>query len=269
MLVWLNGTVMTAAEARIAPGDRGFTLGDGVFETIRVQGGRPRHLGRHLARLREGAAILGLPIAAGLPERAVEEMLAAPVPADCVLRLTVSRGEGARGLVPPERPSPTMLLSAAPLAPMPAETHLVIATVTRRNEHSPLARIKSLNMLDNVLARAEAAGRGAGEALLLNTAGRVAEAATATLFALIGGRVVTPPVEEGALPGIARAVAVEAMGEGAVIQRPVEVAELFGAAEIVLTNSLGVRPVVTMDGRVIGAGRPGSLAAGLREHLGA
>jgi len=117
--------------------------------------------------------------------------------------------------------------------------------VTRRNEHSPLARVKSLNYLDNILARREAAENGADDAILLNTRGRVAETTIANLFALIDGRVVTPSVAEGALPGIARGLILERLE---VAERPLTLAELRRAGEIVLTNSLGVRPVVAVDG---------------------
>ena len=193
MPMWLNGRVIESNAAAIAPGDRGFTLGDGLFETIRVANGCARHLARHLARLRQGADLLAIPLADGAAERAVSELLAAVAASDAILRLTLSRGEGARGLLPQSHPSPTLLATLSPWSPMPAHISLRTATVTRRNEHSPLSGIKSLNMLDNVLAKAEAAAAGADEALLLNTAGRVAEAATANVFAVIDGAIVTPP----------------------------------------------------------------------------
>lgn len=265
MLVWLNGCVIDDATARIAPHDRGFTLGDGVFETIRIADGRPRHLERHLARLSRGAGVLGITLAAGAAHPAVAQLLSASGLAEGILRLTVSRGEGARGLLPPPSPRPTILATVAPWAPPPARIRLATATVTCRNEHSPLASIKSLNMLDNVLARAEAAALGADEALLLNTAGRVAEAATANLFALLDGALVTPPVAEGALPGIARAVM---MATVTVAERRLTPAELRRASEIVLTNSLGVRAVASLDGHPVGADCSEPLAARLASILG-
>lgn len=266
MLAWLNGRLIDSAAACIASGDRGFTLGDGLFETIRVADGQPRHLARHLARLHRGADMLAIPLVAGAAERAVDGLLSATGLDAGILRLTVSRGQGARGLLPPPHPNPTILATLSPWSPVPAEIRLAIATVTRRNEHSPLSRIKSLNMLDNVLARAEAAAAGADEALLLNTGGRLAEAATANIFALIDGTIMTPPVEEGALPGIARALTMEAV---AVVERPLALSDVLRASEIVLTNSLGVRAASVLDGRPIGPGGPGALAERLTSILSA
>lgn len=264
MPAWLNGRRVEDGAACIAAADRGFTLGDGLFETVRVAGGRPRHLARHLARLRQGAEILAIPLAAGAAERAVDGLLAAAGLSAGILRLTVTRGEGPRGLLPPPHPSPTILATLSPWEALPAQTRLAVATVTRRNEHSPLSRIKSLNMLDNVLARAEAAAAGADEALLLNTAGRVAEAAAANLFALIDGAIVTPPVAEGALPGIARALA---MAELAVVERPLALADLRRASGILLTSSLGVRAVSALDGRPLPPGGSAALAERLTRAL--
>jgi branched-chain amino acid aminotransferase len=263
MIAWLNGTL--TASPRLDAADRGFTLGDGVFETIRAAGGRPCRLAAHLARLRCGAELLGLPLPddAAL-EAALAELLAAAGLADAALRLTVSRGPAPRGLLPPADSHPTVLVTAGPLPPPAPPARLVVATVTRRNEHSPLARIKSLNALDNILARREAAERGADEAVLLNTAGRVAETTIATLFARIDGILVTPPVAEGALPGVARAAVLAGM---AVAERPLSLAELRRAEEIVLTNSLGLRRVADLDGVALAGGE--RLEAALRQVLDA
>ncbi|MDA8231009.1 MAG: aminotransferase class IV [Magnetospirillum sp.] len=261
MTVWLNGA-LAGAEARIDPADRGFTLGDGVFETIRVQGGVPRHLGRHLERLRAGTERLGFRV--GYDDAALADgmlaLLAAEGLTDAALRLTVTRGPAPRGLLPPAHPTPTVLMGAAPLPALPAELRAVIAAVTRRNEHSPLARIKALGYLDNILARQEAAERGADDAILLNTAGRVAETTIANLFVRLGDTVATPPVEEGALPGIARGRVLAALG---VAERPLAAADLAAADEIVLTNSLGLRAVVVLDGETVGAGAAGPLYGAL------
>jgi branched-chain amino acid aminotransferase len=255
MVVWLNGALVD--EARIDPADRGFTLGDGVFETIRVAGGRPRYLAHHFARLHEGVGVVGfaLPHDDASLAHAIDGLLAACGLMEASLRLTVTRGPAPRGVLPPLSPSPTLLMTAAPAGAPPGAARIAVATVTCRNEHSPLSRIKSLNYLDNILARREAADRGADDAVLLNTQGRVAETTIANLFAVIDGLVVTPPVAEGALPGIARHLVLEAQE---VFERPLLVQELYRAEEIVLTNSLGVRPVVAVDGLALG-GRDGLL----------
>ncbi len=259
MMIHLNGELLAAAEARIDPADRGLTLGDGLFETILARDARPLRLDAHLRRLRRGAGILGLPLA--FSDKSLEDSLLETLKSNSlsegVLRLTLTRGPAPRGLAPPADPRPTLLITAhqktgAGGAPLNA----VIATVTRRNEHSPLCRCKCLNRLDDVLARKEAAARGAGEAILLNAQGRVAEAAAANLFLVVNGALTTPPVSEGALPGVMRA---EIMKTANVAERPLEPEEFFNAAEAFLTNSLGLRPLVSVDGNPIGDGRPGPL----------
>jgi len=256
MRVCLNGAMIDAADARIAPDDRGLLLGDGIFETLAVRGGQARRLAAHLARLRAGAEIIGL----ALPwtDAALAGFIAAVAAdnglTDAAVRLTVTRGPGPRGLAPPAAAQPTLLIAAAPLPPPPDPARVVIAARTRRNEHSPLARIKSLNYLDNVIARQEAAARGGDDAVLLNSQGRVADSTVANVFALIGGGLVTPPVAEGALPGVMRADVLKlARGEEA----PLTPEALAAASEVFLTNSLGIRPVVAVDGTPVGDGAPG------------
>lgn len=265
-VVWLNGRLLPAGEARIDPADRGFTLGDGLFETIRVAGGAARHLDRHLARLADGAALLGLPLphdATALVAAAVA-LLAAQDQGDGlaegVLRITLTRGAGARGVLPPADAVPTLLMTLAPAPPPAGPVEAVVARTTRRNEHSPLSRVKSLNYLDSILARREAATRGAGEALLLNGAGRLAESSVANLFIVRDGRLLTPPVAEGALPGIRRALILERGDAG---EAPLSIADLLGAGEAFLTNSLGLRPLLRVDGQPIGAGTVGPVTAAL------
>ncbi|TWA91917.1 branched-chain amino acid aminotransferase [Azospirillum brasilense] len=261
-VVWLNGRLLPAAEARIDPADRGFTLGDGLFETIRVAGGTARHLDRHLTRLADSAALLGLPLphdAAALAD-AADALIAAEGRSQGVLRITLTRGTGARGVLPPADAVPTLLMTLAPAPPPAGPVEAVVARTTRRNEHSPLSRVKSLNYLDSILARQEAAARGAGEALLLNGAGRLAESSVANLFILRGGRLLTPPVAEGALPGIRRALILERGDAG---EAPLAVTDLLGAEEAFLTNSLGARPLLRVDGQAIGAGTVGAVTAAL------
>lgn len=243
MHVWLNGALVDAAAARIAPGDRGFTLGDGLFETLAVRHGAPQRLEAHLARLATGAQVIGLPLPAfDLPAIAAA-LLTANGLADAVLRLTVTRGEGPRGVLPPAAPTPTLLVTAAALAPPAAPARLCVARVTRRNEHSPLARIKSLNYLDNILARQEGQQRGCDDALLLNTRGGVAESTIANVFVVRDGALLTPPVADGALPGVMRG-ALLARGAREAALTPEDLAQ---ASEVFLTSSLGIRPVAAVD----------------------
>lgn len=247
MMVWLDGALVAADIARIAPGDRGFTLGDGLFETLAVQDGEIVRLPAHVARLAAGAQVLDLPLPAfDLPAIATA-LLQANGLRDAVLRLTLTRGAGPRGVLPPAQPTPTLLVTAAPLAPPAPPARLVVATVTRRNEHSPLSRIKSLNYLDNILARQEAQRLGADDALMLNTQGRVTESTIANVFLVRDGALLTPPVSEGALPGVMRGAI---LAHGAT-ERPLTLDDLAAATEIFLTSSLGVRSVRQLAGHAL------------------
>jgi branched-chain amino acid aminotransferase len=252
----LNGALLSADAARIDPADRGLLLGDGVFETIAVRQGKAPRLADHLTRLREGLSVIGLALAPDDHTLAgwIADVLIANDMADATVRVSVTRGVGPRGLVPPADPAPTVLITAAPLPPPAPPARVIIARTTRRNEHSPLSRIKSLNYLDNILARREAAAGDADDALLLNTAGRLACSTVGNVFLLIDGAMVTPPVEDGVLAGTARA-AVIALTRAEV--RPVPEGDIARATEMFLTNALGVRPVIAVDGTAVGDGAPG------------
>ncbi|GAA4475015.1 aminotransferase class IV [Gluconacetobacter asukensis] len=248
-VLWLDGRLVPRHQARIDPADRGLTLGDGLFETMRVSGGHIAHLPRHLDRLRRGAEMLMFPA----PDLdAIEDALGQVVRRNALdegaLRLTLTRGCGPRGLLPPPRPQPTLLIVPFPSAPAPGPAHLIISSRIRRDADSPLSRIKSLNYLPNILARLEAEQRGADDALLLNGAGRVAESTVSTVLVVNGGVVRTPPVTDGALPGIARAVLLAA---GMVQEAPLTLDDLLRADGVILVNSLSVRPAVSLDGTVL------------------
>lgn len=259
MKVHLNGRLVEADQATVATNDRGFTLGDGLFETIKVANGVPLRLDGHWQRLAAGAATLrlALPLTQAMLAEAIAALLAANDLRDAALRLTVSRGPGLRGLLPPQPATPTVLLTAAPLPPALGPARAVIAQSVRRNPHSPLARIKALSYLDNVLARIEAEERGGDDAVLLNTEGRLAETTIANLFVVLAdGTLTTPPVAEGALPGVRRAALVTHLGAQ---ERPLTPDELWGAREAFLSNALSLRPLVAVDGRAIADGLPGDL----------
>jgi branched-chain amino acid aminotransferase len=248
--IWLNGALVPADAARIDLADRGLLLGDGLFETLRVAESRPRHAARHLARLQAGARLLRL----DLPDPdALHQALAAVIAAqglvEGTLRLTVTRGPGPRGVLPPRPQRPTVLVTAAPPPPPAGPAEMIIARSIGRDEHSPLSRIKSLNYLPSILARIEAEERGATDALLLNQAGMVAESSAATIFLRHNGTWLTPRLEDGALPGIRRAVLLEA---GLVREAELPEAWLFEAEALCLGNALSLRAVRSVDGRAIG-----------------
>lgn len=265
-MIWLNGRLTPPSEARIDPADRGFTLGDGLFETIRADAGRLCHLARHLARLRAGAAVLGLAVPYDDPTlgAAMAAVLAGAGLADGALRLTLTRGPGARGLAVPARPVPTVLITAGPL-PAAGPVRAVIAQGTRRNAFSPLAALKSLNALDSILAREEAVRCGADDALLVNTEGRLAEASAANLFLLIDGRLLTPPVSDGALAGIRRGLILETAGAAGLVAAECSLtpADIARAEAGVLTTSLAVRALLGVGGRSFEPARVERLAATL------
>jgi branched-chain amino acid aminotransferase/4-amino-4-deoxychorismate lyase len=231
--------------------DRGFTLGDGLFETLLVDGAAPQFWDEHLARLTAGCATLGLPA----PEPAALAAAAAAALAGqdgrLALRLTVTAGSGGRGLERPDAPTLRVVATAAP-APRPqGPTTLALSTV-RRNDGSPASRLKTLAYLDNVLARAEARASGADEALMLNSRGELACAAAANLFWLEDGRLRTPALDCGVLGGIVRARMLAAAARLGVEASEVRAGpEALVAAEAVfVTNSLiGVRAVASLGVR--------------------
>lgn len=250
-LVWLNAGLVRKDFARIDPNDRGLTLGDGLYETVRCSNGIPCFAGLHLARLRRGAARLGIPVPfddAEILGAFAQTLDANGLIGSAVLRLTLTRGAGPRGLAPPAKARPTLLITASPLAASLPEIAAVICRTTRRNQFSPLSAIKSLNGLDNILARIEAVHRGGDEAILLNTQGDVAEASAANIFVLTGDRWLTPRVADGALPGIFRSLVLTAQ---AACEAKLSEADLFAAQSICLGNALGVRTVTSLDGRGI------------------
>lgn len=270
-VVWLNGRLLLAGRAQIDPSDRGLLLGDGLFETMRAVGGIVPLLDRHLARLATAAEVLGLPIPVdeSLLADACASLLRANRLSDAGLRLTLTRGPGARGLLPPADPAPTLLIAAFPAPPALPPARMIVAEVTRRNQRSPLARLKTLSYLDNMLALREARGAAADDAFMLNTTGEVACATTANVFAIEGGTLVTPPVSDGALPGITRSMVMELAAEIGVACREETLSpeRLNGAPGVFLTSSLaGLRPVVGLDGTTVGSGEPHPLAVRL-QHL--
>jgi branched-chain amino acid aminotransferase len=251
----LSGRAVAGGLAPFDLADRGLTLGDGLFETIAVFGGRPAALGAHLDRLCAAAAEIRLPVDRAFCEAEVRA-LAAGEAGDSVVRLTVTRGAGARGLAIPDGASPAVIVSSSPYPAAMRFTPIRLATSSvRRNPSSFASRAKTLSYLDSVLAFDEAKAAGADDALMLNTEGRAASTAMANLFAVIGAELVTPPVSEGVLPGIVRRIALDAApGLGLrVVERPFDADELERADAVFATNSVRlVMPVLAVDGSELG-----------------
>jgi branched-chain amino acid aminotransferase len=264
-MILVDGVVHEGRIARFDYGDRGLTLGDGLFETMTVIAGAVYRLADHLDRMAAGLTILGFAVERERLEADVAAM-AAWAPADGgVLRLTVTRGPGARGLAPPDDPTPTVVVSLAPLESglMMQPVRLAVSSI-RRNDRSPLSRLKSLGYLDNVLALAEARARGAGDALMLNTSERVACASAANVFRIAGDRLETPPIVDGVLPGIVRTrVLALAPDAGLVpVERSLTERDLEEADAVFLTNSVRLlRPVTEIDGATLPHDGRGLVAA--------
>lgn len=262
--VWVNGALVPPGTAVLAADDRGFTLGDGLFETMRAYGGRVFRLRAHLERLRLSADRLGIPVPPDL-EDGVRETLAASGLDSAAVRLTVSRGPGGDGLTPPEPARPTVVITARPYTPAERWYAAGLRTVFARgrlNEHALTAGIKRLGYLDQVAAQAEARAAGADEALFLDTAGHLAEGAASNVFLVVDGALWTPPLSCGVLPGITRGIVLELAAAAGIPVReePVPPGALREADEAFLTSSLReLVPAVAIGANPIGRGRPGPL----------
>jgi len=278
--VWADGLLVPARSAILSAFDRGIQLGDGVFETVRVFEGRILELPLHAARLAASAAALEIPLPEDIETRlrvAIAELLAADELVDAELevsvRATLTRGpvEG-RNLLPPAGVSPTLLVQAWRVTPPPPELlerglHLVISSV-RRDPLSPLATVKTTSRADFVYARLEARRRGADDALFLTTDGHLAEATSASLFLVRGGRLATPSLACGILVGTTREWLL-GWGRGVGLN-PAEALltpdDLLTADEAFLASSVaGVLPVTRVDGRPIASGAPGPWTLRARE----
>lgn len=262
--VWVDGVVVPAGEATVGALDHGITVGDGVFETCKVVEGTAFALTRHLARLRRSAEIIGLALQGG--DSAVRSACADAVgaalrdPANAGsgvgrLRITVTAGPGPLGSGRDEVP-PTMVVAAGPGAPWPPTTD-VVTVGWARNERSAVAGAKTTSYAENVVILAEAQRRGASEAILCDTRGRLSEGTGSNLFLAVDGELCTPSLATGCLAGITRALVLE--GVAAVERDDLTVADLARAPEAFLTSSTrDVHPIAHVDGSALAAA-PGPL----------
>jgi branched-chain amino acid aminotransferase len=274
-IVWIDGRMVDASVPHVSALDRGFTLADGLFETMRVYGGRIFRRDAHLARLADACHTMRMAHPDGLGE-AVEGAVRAATGAgmrDARLRLTVTRGAGAAGLAPSPGATPTVVVTVHPL-PRPDETLYergITAQLarTRLNERSATAGLKTLDYTEMVIALAEARDAGADDALLLDTQEHLAEATASNLFIVSGGMLFTPPLSCGVLPGITRAATLEcarALGLSAT-ERELLTNDLLRADESFLTNSVReIVPLVGVGGTAIGSGWPGPVTRLLMER---
>jgi branched-subunit amino acid aminotransferase/4-amino-4-deoxychorismate lyase len=258
-----NGRLIEAARARISPLGEGFMYGRGLFETIKVLGGRPVFLPDHVERLCRSAAALALPLkatAAELSKRS-DRLISANGLSDGSLKIVVFQDT--------DGPGELILTRKGLYAPELYARGYRLTAVPDGRPSGSVAEFKTLNYLGNSVARRRALAAGFDEALFIDSAGAVLECAGSNVFAVEGGRVLTPPLGGGILPGIARGNVLRLLGGRRVRECPLPLARLLGAAEVFVTNALlGVMPVSRIDGRIYDVSR-NPVTQALREAYGA
>jgi branched-chain amino acid aminotransferase len=269
MKTWLDGKLVDEAEAKISVFDHGLLYGDGVFEGIRFYNGRIFRLEDHIRRLFESARaiVMDMPWTQAEVCRFTCETVAANGLTDGYIRLVVTRGCGGLGLNPFLCPRPSMFIIASTITLYPEEHYTnglaVITCATRRLAPGALMpQVKSLNYLNNIMAKIEAIQANALEAVMLNEQGYVAECTGDNLFVIKNGVLITPLISDGALDGITRAVIIELAAKLGVpfVERSITRYDIFIADECFLTGTAAeVIPVVSLDRRTIGTGTPGPL----------
>ncbi len=248
--VWLNGEMVGPEDAVVSVFDHGFTVGDGVFETLKVVGGRPFAVRRHVERLHRSAQGLGIdvPLTDASLRRVVDEVVAAAGLELARLRITLTAGvtplgSGRGG------GEPTLVVAAGPLTPWEADT-TAVSVPWPRNDRSPVAGVKTTSYAENVVALAEARKVGATEAILPNTRGNLCEGTGSNVFVVLGGQLVTPPLMAGCLAGVTRALVLELLPDADEDDLPF--AALAEADEVLLTSTTrDVQPLRQLDGRAL------------------
>jgi branched-chain amino acid aminotransferase len=273
MKVYIDGKFYHEKMARVSVFDHGLLYGDGIFEGIRVYNGRVFKLKEHIDRLfcSAKAILLEMPMTPGGVVAAVLETCRRNKVRDGYVRLLVTRGIGTLGLNPNRCKNPSLIIIAGKIQLYPPDLYQkgmeIITVPTVRNLHSALnPAIKSLNYLNNVLAKIEANNAGCEEAIMLNAQGFVAECTGDNVFIVKDGHCLTPPLSAGALYGITRRVVMDMAAEsGLTVQEPnLTRYDLFNAEECFLTGTgAELVPIVKIDGRIIGAGKPGPVTTRL------
>jgi branched-chain amino acid aminotransferase len=271
--VYIGGTLYDKADAKISVFDHGVLYGDGVFEGIRSYAGRVFRLEQHVARLYDSARAIHLviPMSPKAMAQAVVDTLAANDLRDAYIRLIVTRGAGSLGLDPRKTTDPQVIIITDSIQLYPAELYehglKIITAGTIRNHPAALnPRIKSLNYLNNILAKIEATNAGCLEAIMLNQRGEVAECTGDNLFAVRRGELHTPSIDSGILEGITRDAVIEIARDAGikVVERAMDRHDVYTADEVFLTGTAAeVIPVVEVDGRPVGDGKPGPVTRDL------
>ena len=267
MLIYMNGKLVPEEQAKVSVFDHGLLYGDGIFEGIRVYDGYIFRLTEHIERMYESAKTIGLevPMTFEEVEAATVKTVEANGMRNAYIRLVVTRGRGDLGIDPSSCLEPTFFIICTTIQLYPPEFYETgIPLITASTRRIPMEcldpRIKSLNYLNNILAKIEARKAGVPEAVMLNLSGRVAECTADNIFIMRNGKLKTPRLTEGALPGITRKATLELATESGlrVKETVLGLHDLYNAEECFLTGTgAEIMPVVSIDGRQIGDGKPG------------
>ena len=276
MKVYLDGKFYDEAKAKVSVFDHGLLYGDGIFEGIRAYNGRVFRLKEHIDRLfySAKAIMLDIPLSHAELMKATVESCRRNKLRDGYIRLVVTRGVGTLGLNPNRCKNPSVIIIAGKIQLYPAEFYQrgmdIVTVPTVRNLHSAVnGAIKSLNYLNNILAKIEANNSGCEEAIMLNSEGFVSECTGDNIFIVKQGQLLTPPLSAGALYGITRRVVLDLAAETGIPTGEPNLTryDLFNADECFLTGTgAELVPVVKIDGRVIGGGKPGPITRKLVER---
>ncbi|MBN2456834.1 MAG: branched-chain-amino-acid transaminase [Sedimentisphaerales bacterium] len=275
--IWIDGKIFDEADAKISVFDHALLYGDGVFEGIRVYNSKIFELEAHIKRLFDSAKVIRLDIALGRKAlaTAVEKTVEANQVIDGYIRLVVTRGIGTLGLNPFICEGARIIIIADNIQLYPEELYekgmrVISATTIRNHPMSIPPQIKSLNYLNNILAKIEALDNDVPEAIMYNHEGYVAEATGDNIFIVKSGIIYTPPVEAGALEGITRAIVIRLAGQEKlkVVEKNLTRCDLYVCDEFFLTGTAAeVIGIVEIDGRMIGEGKPGPVTRLLRKNF--
>ena len=275
MKIWMDGRLVDKADAKVSVFDHGLLYGDGVFEGIRMYHGRIFECAAHLDRLFQSAKAirLNIPLTREQLRAAMEETAKSNNFTDCYIRLVVTRGVGSLGLSPVRCEKPSVFVITDLLELYPREMYdkgmaVITSSLCRNHPNALPARIKSLNYLNNILAKIEAIDAGVPEAIMLNYQGNVAECTADNIFIVRGGQVQTPTTSDGILEGVTRQVIIDLCRQRQipVIEKVLQRHDLYVADECFLTGTgAEVIAVTTIDGRPIGTGQPGPITRQLTE----